>query len=752
MTESSIESEKYYSKYEEKHFLGKGAFSKVKLGINKETKEKVAIKIISKSLIKDLEMSKRINLEIKILKTLNHINIIKLIEIIETSKNYYIITEYCENGELFNHIIDIQRLSEEESSYFFYQLINGLEYIHSKGIVHRDLKPENLLLKKGQILKIIDFGLSNFYNDNNNNLLSTPCGSPSYASPEMISGKKYNGFKRDIWSSGIILFAMLCGFLPFEDNDNCQLFEKIKNGILQFPNFLSQLSKDLIQKILVVEPKERISIQDIKKHQFYLKGKEIFEEIHKELIKDEEKDNENENERKENDNKYNNKDKENNNVERNKNKEKNNNNIENKNNNNYIDNNNINNNKNIEINSVKNNNNTDNIHDNNSDDNNNNNEIKKKKEYSINYDIFSKLRNIRENKIKEKRNKGKSISIKTESEINSYNSLIKSVDTNPNRKKKEFNIEDFIIYLTTKSNLNEKRKKLYKNNNFAKIINQIKKINSKEKRKTNLKLSIEQSLEKENKCLSTKNIIKNNNNLKKNNEIKIKSAKSINSKYKNKIKNLKSNFELYNINLKKTINKKTTNNTSNSLLNNSNSNNNLKTENSGIKKFDKNNGLKIKKRNYLNSLSNDLNLKNIFFSNFNFHKIHSSITNKKINDLIKNNKPKLLNNMSSEIKKNDSLFTKFEGNCSKKNFQNIKSVKSIKETKKNSIVNKYIKIIDEIISNRNNYKFKKINGHIKLDYINQKLPIYIKTELHIKNTKKTYKDHLLSSKNKTNKK
>ena len=291
MTESSIESEKYYSKYEEKHFLGKGAFSKVKLGINKETKEKVAIKIISKSLIKDLEMSKRINLEIKILKSLNHINIIKLIEIIETSKNYYIITEYCENGELFNHIIDIQRLSEEESSYFFYQLINGLEYIHSKGIVHRDLKPENLLLKKGQILKIIDFGLSNFYNDNNNNLLSTPCGSPSYASPEMISGKKYNGFKRDIWSSGIILFAMLCGFLPFEDNDNFQLFEKIKNGILQFPNFLSQLSKDLIQKILVVEPKERISIQDIKKHQFYLKGKEIFEEIHKELIKDEEKDN-----------------------------------------------------------------------------------------------------------------------------------------------------------------------------------------------------------------------------------------------------------------------------------------------------------------------------------------------------------------------------------------------------------------------------------------------------------------------------
>ena len=115
MTESSIESEEYYSKYEEKYFLGKGAFSKVKLGINKQTKEKVAIKIISKSLIKDLEMSKRINLEIKILKTLNHINIIKLIEIIETSKNYYIITEYCENGELFNHIIDIQRLSEEES-------------------------------------------------------------------------------------------------------------------------------------------------------------------------------------------------------------------------------------------------------------------------------------------------------------------------------------------------------------------------------------------------------------------------------------------------------------------------------------------------------------------------------------------------------------------------------------------------------------------------------------------------------------
>ena len=144
------------------------------------------------------------------------------IEIFETEDKYYFIMEYCENGELFNYIVEKQKLNEKEASYFYYQLINGLEYIHSKGVVHRDLKPENLLLGKGNILKIIDFGLSNFFNGKN--LLSTPCGSPCYASPEMVSGQRYNGYMIDVWSTGIILFDMVIGYLPFEDNNNEILF------------------------------------------------------------------------------------------------------------------------------------------------------------------------------------------------------------------------------------------------------------------------------------------------------------------------------------------------------------------------------------------------------------------------------------------------------------------------------------------------------------------------------------------------
>ena len=178
--------------------------------------------------------------------------------------------EYCENGELFHYIVERQRLTEEESSFFFYQLINGLEYIHSENIVHRDLKPENLLLGKHNILKIIDFGLSNFCEVVN--FLETPCGSPCYASPEMVSGKKYNGHIIDIWSTGIILFAMTCGYLPFEDQDNDILFKKILKCKIKYPEYLSDMIVDLMKKILVREPEKRISLDEIKLHPFYIKG------------------------------------------------------------------------------------------------------------------------------------------------------------------------------------------------------------------------------------------------------------------------------------------------------------------------------------------------------------------------------------------------------------------------------------------------------------------------------------------------
>jgi 5'-AMP-activated protein kinase catalytic alpha subunit len=136
--------------------------------------------------------------------------------------------EYAEGGELFDYILKKKRLDEKEAVFFMQQILSGVEYIHKNGIVHRDLKPENLLLDHNKNIKIVDFGLSNQYKPNER--LKTACGSPCYAAPEMIAGKKYECLGVDIWSCGIILYAMLCGFLPFEDPNTNKLYKKIMAG------------------------------------------------------------------------------------------------------------------------------------------------------------------------------------------------------------------------------------------------------------------------------------------------------------------------------------------------------------------------------------------------------------------------------------------------------------------------------------------------------------------------------------------
>ena len=263
-------------------FLGEGAFGVVKLGKDKRTKEKVAIKILEKKKILSKEDEIRVKREIEILKKSNHINVIRAKKILKDSENIYIIMEYCEKGELFEHIVDEICLNGKESAYYFYQLINGLESLHKNGIVHRDLKPENLLINKSNILKIIDFGLSNYYDSHK--LLSTPCGSPCYASPEMLERKNYDGISVDIWTTGIILYAMLCGCLPFGNENHDILYKKILECQITFPPNLGEDAIDLIKKILVINPKERISIKDIKKHPFYQKGRKEFIRVHQSLI------------------------------------------------------------------------------------------------------------------------------------------------------------------------------------------------------------------------------------------------------------------------------------------------------------------------------------------------------------------------------------------------------------------------------------------------------------------------------------
>ena len=274
----------FLSEYNIRGIIGKGTFSIVKLGEHKKTKEKVAIKILQKNKILNKEDLIRIEREIGILKSLKHPNIIKIHRIEEDDKRFYIIMEFCENGELFNRIVEKQHLTEDEAALFYYQLINGLEYIHKNNIVHRDLKPENLLLSKNDLLKIIDFGLSNF--TGYNILLGTPCGSPCYASPEMVSGQRYNGFMIDVWSTGIILFAMVNGYLPFEDNNNEILFGKILKCKINYPKTMGELSLDLMKKIITPDPKKRITLKQIKQHPFYLRGKTLFNNKYPELIEE----------------------------------------------------------------------------------------------------------------------------------------------------------------------------------------------------------------------------------------------------------------------------------------------------------------------------------------------------------------------------------------------------------------------------------------------------------------------------------
>ena len=190
------------------------------------------------------------------------------------------IMEYAEGGELFNYIIEKGNLSEEESRDIFHQIIDGIYYLHRMGICHRDLKPENILFdtKEKKRIKIIDFGLSNLYiySDSNKkkDYLETPCGSPGYAPPEMIFGLKYDGFMTDIWSCGIILYAMLFGCLPFDDYEEEKLYQKIVEGIYEYPDdiHISQEAKNLIDSILVVNPNNRANIKEIKNNKWFLKN------------------------------------------------------------------------------------------------------------------------------------------------------------------------------------------------------------------------------------------------------------------------------------------------------------------------------------------------------------------------------------------------------------------------------------------------------------------------------------------------
>ncbi|KAG5192447.1 SNF1-related protein kinase [Tribonema minus] len=247
--------------------LGIGAFGKVKLGEHIHMGFKVAVKVMNKARIAHLGMGEKVRREISILAQCRHPHIVRLYEAIDTPTDMFVVMEYCSGGELFDLIVSRGKPSQDEARRLFQQLMSAVEYCHHHRIVHRDLKPENLLLDRDGNLKIADFGLSNTMQDGE--FLRTSCGSPNYAAPEVISGAVYSGPEVDVWSCGAILYALLCGCLPFDDDSLPALFKKIKLGMYSLPSQLQPQPRELITRMLVVDPLKRITIPEIRQHRWF---------------------------------------------------------------------------------------------------------------------------------------------------------------------------------------------------------------------------------------------------------------------------------------------------------------------------------------------------------------------------------------------------------------------------------------------------------------------------------------------------
>ncbi|XP_059110238.1 maternal embryonic leucine zipper kinase isoform X1 [Peromyscus eremicus] len=252
---------KYYELYET---IGTGGFAKVKLACHILTGEMVAIKIMDKNALgSDLP---RVKTEIDALKNLRHQHICQLYHVLETKNKIFMVLEHCPGGELFDYIISQDRLSEEETRVVFRQILSAVAYVHSQGYAHRDLKPENLLFDEYHKLKLIDFGLCAKPKGHKDCHLQTCCGSLAYAAPELIQGKSYLGSEADVWSMGILLYVLMCGFLPFDDDNVMALYKKIMRGKYDVPKWLSPSSILLLQQMLQVDPKKRISMKNLLNH------------------------------------------------------------------------------------------------------------------------------------------------------------------------------------------------------------------------------------------------------------------------------------------------------------------------------------------------------------------------------------------------------------------------------------------------------------------------------------------------------
>ncbi|XP_072277812.1 serine/threonine-protein kinase BRSK2 isoform X6 [Pyxicephalus adspersus] len=260
----------YVGPYRLEKTLGKGQTGLVKLGVHCVTCQKVAIKIVNREKLSESVLMK-VEREIAILKLIEHPHVLKLHDVYENKKYLYLVLEHVSGGELFDYLVKKGRLTPKEARKFFRQIISALDFCHSHSICHRDLKPENLLLDEKNNIRIADFGMASL--QVGDSLLETSCGSPHYACPEVIRGEKYDGRKADIWSCGVILFALLVGALPFDDDNLRQLLEKVKRGVFHMPHFIPPDCQNLLCGMIEVDPMKRLTLENIQKHSWYIGGK-----------------------------------------------------------------------------------------------------------------------------------------------------------------------------------------------------------------------------------------------------------------------------------------------------------------------------------------------------------------------------------------------------------------------------------------------------------------------------------------------
>ncbi|XP_032084098.1 MAP/microtubule affinity-regulating kinase 4 isoform X3 [Thamnophis elegans] len=242
--------------------IGKGNFAKVKLARHILTGREVAIKIIDKTQLNPTSLQKLFR-EVRIMKGLNHPNIVKLFEVIETEKTLYLVMEYASAGEVFDYLVSHGRMKEKEARAKFRQIVSAVHYCHQKNIVHRDLKAENLLLDADANIKIADFGFSNEFTLGSK--LDTFCGSPPYAAPELFQGKKYDGPEVDIWSLGVILYTLVSGSLPFDGQNLKELRERVLRGKYRVPFYMSTDCENILRRFLVLNPSKRCTLEQIMK-------------------------------------------------------------------------------------------------------------------------------------------------------------------------------------------------------------------------------------------------------------------------------------------------------------------------------------------------------------------------------------------------------------------------------------------------------------------------------------------------------